>query len=86
MDFVPGVDNQRVLTALVYLNEGYGGGETRFVKTGLEVKGTKGDAIVFRNAGADRRADPMSEHAGLPVTSGTKLLASRWMRESQFVP
>jgi len=86
MDFVPGVDNQRVLTALVYLNEGYGGGETSFVKTGLAVKGATGDAIVFRNAGVDRRAEPMSEHAGLPVTSGTKFLASRWMRESRFVP
>ena len=86
MDFVPGVDNQRVLTALVYLNEGYGGGETRFVKTGLDVKGSTGDAIVFRNAGPDRRGDPMSEHAGLPVTSGTKFLASRWMRESRYVP
>ena len=86
LDFVPGIENQRVLTALVYLNEGYGGGETRFVKTGLEVKGAAGDAIVFRNAGPDRRSDPMSEHAGLPVTRGTKFLASRWMRESRYVP
>ena len=86
MDFVPGVDNRRVLTALVYLNEGYGGGETKFVKTGLQVRGATGDAIVFRNAGPDKRADPMSEHAGLPVTSGTKFLASRWMCESRYVP
>jgi prolyl 4-hydroxylase len=86
LDFIPGADNVRVKTVLVYLNEGYGGGETRFVKTGLDVAGRKGDALVFRNSGPDRRADPMSEHAGLPVTSGTKLLASRWICEARHIP
>jgi prolyl 4-hydroxylase len=86
MDFIPRVENPRVLTVLIYLNEGYQGGETCFVKTGLKVKGRKGDALVFRNSGPDRRADPMSEHAGLPVTSGTKLLASRWICEARHIP
>jgi prolyl 4-hydroxylase len=85
-DFVPGAENQRMLSALVYLNDGFKGGETCFVRTGLKVKGRKGDALVFRNLGADRRADPLSEHAGLPVTSGTKFLASRWIRERRHVP
>jgi prolyl 4-hydroxylase len=85
-DFVPGAENQRVLSALVYLNDGFEGGETCFVRTGLQVKGGRGDALVFRNLGADRRADPLSEHAGLPVTSGTKFLASRWIRERRHVP
>ena len=85
-DFVVASENQRGLTALVYLNHDYKGGETCFVKTGLKVKGRKGDALVFRNAGADRRPDPMSEHAGLPVTSGTKYLASRWIRELRWAP
>lgn len=85
-DFVGTPDNQRPKTALVYLNEDYRGGETLFVKTELKVRGRTGDAIVFRNAGADRRPDPMSEHAGLPVTQGTKYLASRWIRERRWVP
>lgn len=85
-DFVPGAENQRMLSALVYLNDGFEGGETCFVRTGLKVKGRKGDAVVFRNLGMDRRADPLSEHAGLPVTSGTKYLASRWIRERRHVP
>ena len=79
LDFIPGTGNARVLTVLVYLNQDYQGGETAFVKTGLEVKGGKGDTLVFRNSGANLRADPMSEHAGRPVTTGTKLLASRWI-------
>jgi prolyl 4-hydroxylase len=85
-DFVPGAENQRVLSALVYLNDSFEGGETCFIRTGLKVKGRKGDALVFRNLGADRRPDPLSEHAGLPVTSGTKFLASRWIRERRHVP
>jgi prolyl 4-hydroxylase len=86
VDFLPGAENQRLVTALVYLNHGYEGGETAFVKTGLKVKGRKGDALVFVNITADRRADPMAEHAGLPVTRGVKLLASLWMRERRYVP
>ncbi len=86
LDFVRGSDNQRFLTALVYLNHDYQGGDTCFVRTGLKVKGRKGEAIVFRNDDANRLPDPMSEHASLPVTAGTKYLASRWIREKRWVP
>jgi prolyl 4-hydroxylase len=86
LDFVPGTDNPRVLTALVYLNEDYGGGETAFTRVGLKVKGRTGDALIFRNACADLSPDLMSEHAGLRVTSGTKFLASRWIRDRRWVP
>lgn len=85
-DAIPGVTNQRHLTALVYLNQGYGGGETEFTKTGLKVKGRPGDAIVFRNSLLGGRYDPMAEHAGLPVTSGVKHLASRWIRQAPYAP
>ncbi|HEX8839590.1 MAG TPA: 2OG-Fe(II) oxygenase [Sphingomicrobium sp.] len=78
-------ENPRVLTALVYLNDDYAGGETAFVKTGLKVRGRKGDVLVFRSQGPDGGLDPMSEHAGLPVTSGTKYLASRWIRAGKHI-
>ena len=86
LDFVASSENQRDQTALVYLNHDYQGGETCFVKTGLKVKGRKGDALIFRNSGLNRRPDPLSEHAGLPVTRGTKHLASRWIREKRWTP
>lgn len=85
-DALPGLENQRILTALVYLNDGYAGGETEFPRADLRIKGNRGDAIVFRNTQADGRADPMSEHAGLPVTEGVKYLASRWIRERRHLP
>lgn len=86
LDFVRASANNRVLTALVWLNADFQGGETQFVKTGLTLKGRKGDAMVFRNAGPDSQPDPLSEHAGLAVTKGTKYLASRWIREHRWVP
>ena len=84
-DFVPG-ENQRLWTALIYLNDEYGGGETEFVHTGLKVRGTRGDVLVFRNATPDGELEPLSEHAGLPVASGTKYLATRWIREKRWIP
>lgn len=85
-DFVSGATNRRLQTALIYLNDGYEGGETRFVRTGLTVKGGVGDVVLFSNEGADGGPNPLSEHAGLPVTSGVKYLATRWIREARWIP
>jgi prolyl 4-hydroxylase len=84
-DALPATDNQRVLTVLVYLNDDYAGGETAFLHSGLSVKGEKGMALLFRNADGAGRPDPASQHAGRPVASGTKLIASRWIRARRFV-
>ena len=85
-DFVRAAPNQRILTALVWLNHDYKGGETVFLKAGLKLKGRKGDAVVFRNALPDGTIDPLTEHAGLPVTAGVKFLYSRWIREGRWAP
>jgi prolyl 4-hydroxylase len=83
-DCLPPGQNQRVMTMLVYLNDAYEGGETEFLKTGFKIKGSPGDAILFRNADESGNPDPDSLHAGLPVTFGVKLLASRWIRQHPF--
>ena len=80
LDAVPGMTNQRILTALVWLNDEYDGGETLFLDSGLEVKGRQGDLLLFANALPDGRPDPATRHAGAPVTKGVKLIASRWIR------
>lgn len=85
-DFVRGATNRRLQTALVYLNDDYLGGETCFVQTGLTVKGAAGDLVLFSNEGEDSGPDLLSEHAGLPITRGTKYLATRWIRESRWIP
>lgn len=81
LDAVPGLANQRVLTLLVYLNDDYAGGETRFTRLGLTITPRKGDGLLFANCLPDGRPDPMTEHAGLPIRSGVKRLASRWIRQ-----
>lgn len=84
MDALPAEPNQRVLTALVYLSGDYEGGETHFPNAGISFRGGMGAALLFRNAGPDGRPDPLSLHAGLPVTKGAKYLASRWIRAERF--
>ena len=85
MDALPPTQpNQRILTVLVYLTDDYEGGETSFPRTGLSFRGRTGDALLFRNVAADGSPDPMALHSGLPVSSGEKLIASRWIRERRF--
>lgn len=85
VDALPDGDNQRILTAIVYLTDGYRGGETLFLRTGLQFRGRRGDLLVFRNTLPDGRADPDTQHAGLPVTAGEKRIASRWIRARPFL-
>lgn len=79
-DALPGADNQRIATFLVYLNAGFEGGETDFPQARLTVTARTGDGLLFFNALSDGRPDPAAWHAGRPVRSGEKLLASRWIR------
>jgi prolyl 4-hydroxylase len=85
-DAIARTDNQRGWTMLIYLNEGYRGGGTRFTATGLTVQGKGGDGLLFRNLDAAGRPDPLSRHAGLPIEAGTKWLATRWIRLAPHDP
>ena len=85
-DWVDSAANQRLWTALIYLNEAYEGGATAFVRTGVEVRGRTGDVLLFSNAGPDGHGDELAEHAGMPVIAGTKYLATRWIRERRWIP
>jgi prolyl 4-hydroxylase len=85
-DYLEGNENPRPWTALLYLNEDYEGGATRFIKTGHEVRGRTGDVLVFCNSDGRGARDPLAEHAGMPVTAGTKYLATRWIRERRHIP
>jgi prolyl 4-hydroxylase len=72
---------QRIVTFLVYLNEGYEGGETDFPIVGLRFKGARGDALIFSNVNPAGAPDRRTLHAGLPPTSGEKWLLSQWIRD-----
>jgi prolyl 4-hydroxylase len=85
-DALPGVTNQRSVTAIAYLNSGYAGGETDFPEIGVRYRPQGGDILVFHNVLADGRMDPRARHAGLPVTSGVKWIATRWIHTAPYDP
>src|SRR6185312_10676767 len=63
---------QRIVTFLVYLNDGYAGGETEFPRLDIKHKGRAGEGLSFSNALADGRSDLRTLHAGRPPTRGDK--------------
>ena len=72
---------QRILTALIYLNEGYEGGATSFPRVGVEVRGRAGDGVMFANLDRAGAVDPLSLHVGEPRASGEKWVFSQWIRD-----
>ena len=71
---------QRTDTFLLYLNDDYSGGETRFPRLDLAHKGARGDGFLFANVDAAGAPDPLTMHVGAPPTSGEKWVFSQWIR------
>ena len=76
-----GAFGQRIATFLIYLNDGYSGGDTSFPAIGLNVHAATGDALFFANVNPDGTPDRGTLHAGLPPTSGEKWVFSQWIRD-----
>ena len=69
----------RQFTLLIYLNDDYKGGETDFPELHRRVKPARGKGVLFLNVDSSYGEHPLSRHAGLPVTSGTKYIANQWI-------
>lgn len=76
---------QRLKTALIWLNDDFTGGETHFTRLNIALRGQPGDMLVFSNTLDSGARDDRMEHAGLPVTSGEKWLASRWITDANLL-
>ena len=74
----------RVRTVLGYLNSPETGGETVFPNLGICITPKRGRILVFENLDRNRKPEPLSLHAGLPVQAGTKWLSSLWIREREL--
>lgn len=74
---------QRVATLVMYLNEPTRGGGTTFPDVGFEVAPVRGNAVFF----SYDRAHPSTRtlHGGAPVIEGEKWVATKWLREREFV-
>ena len=75
----------RPKTALVYLNDGFIGGETEFPKLNMIIKPETGKLVIWDNTLEDGSGDPNSLHAGLPVIAGTKYIAVIWIRGEKWI-
>ena len=75
----------RIVTALMYLNEVRAGGATAFPELGVEVEAVPGRLCLFHDLvpGSSAR-HPRSLHGGLPVEAGEKWACNLWFREHRY--
>lgn len=74
---------QRLATLVMYLAAPQRGGATTFPAIGLEVSPVPGNAVFF----SYDRPHPSTGtlHGGAPVVEGEKWVATKWLREREFV-
>lgn len=72
---------QRSWTAMIYLNEPEGGGETNFPNAGLCVSPRTAMLVLWNNMDAIGAPNDLTLHEGCAVTAGTKYIVTKWFRE-----
>lgn len=72
---------QRSWTAMIYLNEPEGGGETAFPKAGMNVSPRTAMLVMWNNMDAAGAPNDLTSHEGCPVLGGTKYIVTKWFRE-----
>tara|TARA_R110000751_G_scaffold142173_6_gene245632 strand:- start:4 stop:714 length:711 start_codon:yes stop_codon:yes gene_type:complete len=77
---------QRLVTALVYLNDVPMGGGTDFSKLKIGIKAKAGRMVLFHNTSEDAsQPHPQSLHAGLPVQEGEKWAFNMWFHHLPMI-
>ena len=71
--------DQRVLTALIVLQQANDGGETIFPNLGLSIRPPAGTMLVWHNTSGGA-CNPLLAHAGMPPQNGTKIVMTKWYR------
>jgi prolyl 4-hydroxylase len=75
----------RIITMLIYLNDDFDEGGTRFVVLNKDIKPPKYHGILFHTLDKNKqKCHPKSLHAGLPIKSGHKIIANVWIRENEY--
>ncbi|RYX94190.1 MAG: 2-oxoglutarate-dependent dioxygenase [Comamonadaceae bacterium] len=74
---------QRVATLVMYLSEPEKGGGTVFPDLNMEVAPKRGNAVFFSYERA--HVSTKTLHGGQPVIAGEKWIATKWLREREFV-
>ncbi|WP_335376921.1 2OG-Fe(II) oxygenase [Bacillus sp. JJ1122] len=77
------VNNPRISTLVMYLNDVEEGGETYFPKLNFSVSPQKGMAVYFEYFYDDQTLNDLTLHGGAPVIVGDKWAATQWMRRKK---
>jgi prolyl 4-hydroxylase len=72
-------DNDRIATAILYLNDDFSGGETKFPELGRTISPEKGSLLYFEYKYL-HDLNIFTRHQGMPVTKGIKYIISFWIR------
>ena len=78
------IGGQRVATFLTYLSDVESGGATRFPSANCEIRPKEGMALYFSNILLNNNPDPLSLHSSVPVITGTKYIATKWLRQYPY--
>jgi prolyl 4-hydroxylase len=86
--YINSVDNDRVATVIIYLNDLYTGGTTNFTKLNLSVIPKAGKILYFKypTVNGDSHIRDLTLHEGAVVHTGIKRIATMWIRESAIIP
>ena len=72
---------QRTWTAMAYMNDVEGGGETTFPRLGVSQKPEQGTLLMWNNQTSEGKVNPWTIHHAMPVTEGRKYVITLWFRE-----
>lgn len=71
---------QRAWTAMIYLNNVEAGGTTDFNELNMSIEPKQGVLLLWNNVDPDGLPNRATLHAGTPVVSGVKYVATKWYR------
>jgi prolyl 4-hydroxylase len=79
------VGGQRTWTAMMFLNEPEGGGQTNFPRANIRVTPRAGNLLAWNNLDEKGEPNPYSLHQGMPVEAGVKYVITKWYRERPWM-
>ncbi len=72
---------QRTWTAMAFLNEPEGGGQTFFPEVNVRITPRAGNLLIWNNMDQTGAPNRYTLHQGCPVTAGLKYVITKWYRE-----
>jgi prolyl 4-hydroxylase len=75
--------NNRIATAIFYLNDEFEGGHTSFQQLSISVKPVTGSCLLFYYNTDNLKLRNLTSHGGNVITCGTKYVATVWMKNHE---